>query len=147
MKLEEIVERVQVEWRPAFRAFVETGEADEGFLHYLEWDDRAKEAVELAFGARSEALERVGRAIAASALAQAGDLGPAASVVSPPPAGEAVSMTLARAIEDVLSLPAEDRDRAAAEVASVLRSRLPEREKEALEALAAGIQTRLRASA
>ncbi|MCI0588941.1 MAG: hypothetical protein L0323_19130, partial [Planctomycetes bacterium] len=143
MKLEEIVERVQVEWRPAFRALVETGEADEGFLQYLEEDVRAMGAVELAFGAQAQALERVGRAIAESAIAQAGDLPPASSVVSPPPAAESVSMSLARAIEDVLSLPAEDRDRAAADVASVLRSRLAERAKGALEALAAGIQTRL----
>ena len=47
--LTRLIESVAPKWRSAFQQFVETGEADEAFLTYLNQDTSAQDAVEKAF--------------------------------------------------------------------------------------------------
>jgi len=47
--LTRLIESVAPKWRSAFQQFVETGEADEAFLSYLNEDTSAQDAVEKAF--------------------------------------------------------------------------------------------------
>jgi hypothetical protein len=57
---EELAEGLPVEWRAAFVRFVETGEAEQGFLDFLETDKPAQEAVEVMFNETAAAFERLG---------------------------------------------------------------------------------------
>src|SRR5215217_6967603 len=47
--LTRLIESVAPEWQPEFQRFVETGEADDAFLSYLNEDASAQHAVEDAF--------------------------------------------------------------------------------------------------
>src|SRR5262245_3553657 len=94
VKLEEILAHVEPDRRPAFLTFVATGEADEGFLQFLERDERAQQAVEIAFRAQAEALQRVGRALADAAVELGCEPGRESAGESLSPCREAVSRIL-----------------------------------------------------
>lgn len=57
MKTAEYLRNVKPEWQAAFVRFVETGEAEEDFLNYLNSDEGAQQAVEAAFSAQAEAFQ------------------------------------------------------------------------------------------
>jgi uncharacterized protein YdbL (DUF1318 family) len=59
MKLETLMTHVQPQWKGEFIRFVETGEAGEGFLNYLDHDSDAQQAVEKAFKAQASAFENL----------------------------------------------------------------------------------------
>lgn len=57
MKTAEYLCNVKPEWHAAFARFVETGDAEEDFLNYLNNDEEAQQAVEAAFNAQAEAFQ------------------------------------------------------------------------------------------
>ncbi len=101
VKLEELVDRVAPEWRSAFVRFIETGDADETFLDYLDRDKEMQEAVELAFTAQSQALEGLAHALQGSdTLLRSGEAqAPAAQTAD----------AIARVLEAAVLLRSEDR--------------------------------------
>lgn len=59
MKTAEYLCDVKPEWHAAFVRFVETGDAEEDFLNYLNNDEEAQQAVETAFNAQAEAFQNM----------------------------------------------------------------------------------------
>lgn len=59
VKTAEYSYNVKPEWRAAFARFVETGDAEEDFLNYLNSDEEAQQAVETAFNAQAEAFQNM----------------------------------------------------------------------------------------
>ena len=57
MKIEELVRLVAPEWQESFLRFVETGEANEAFLSFLDADKACQEAVEQASSMQASAFE------------------------------------------------------------------------------------------
>lgn len=57
--LADLVGKIAEKWRPAFERFVETGEAEEAFLNYLNEDKGAQDAVETAFNRQAEKFENL----------------------------------------------------------------------------------------
>ena len=63
LKIDELAANIDAQMQQEFKRFVQTGEASDGFLAYLERDGRAQEAVERAFDAQAEALGGLAKAI------------------------------------------------------------------------------------
>lgn len=59
MKTAEYMRNVRAEWQAAFVRFVETGDAEEDFLNYLNNDEDAQHAVEAAFNAQADAFQNM----------------------------------------------------------------------------------------
>ena len=55
-KLDAVVEQIKPEWRDEFRRFLDSGDASDEFLAYLDSSEEGKKAVELAFNAQADAL-------------------------------------------------------------------------------------------
>ncbi len=60
-ELQEILWLIEKKWQPDFLKFVETGEASEGFLDYLDSNSDAQRAVGLVMTAQARALEYIGK--------------------------------------------------------------------------------------
>jgi len=60
-ELQEILWLVEKKWQLDFLKFVETGEASEGFLDYLDSNSDAQRAVGLVMTAQARALEYIGK--------------------------------------------------------------------------------------
>jgi hypothetical protein len=102
MKLEELIERVKPDWRPDFLSFIETGEAQEAFLTYLDHDADAEAAVELAFSSQATAFEKLGRELSAPS----DPAGSPFDLATSEPAMASAKIRLA--LEDALRLPSKD---------------------------------------
>ncbi len=102
VKLEDLMANVAPEWRSAFVTFIETGEAEEAFLNHLDRDKATQDAVELAFGAQSEALEGLAHALRES------DTVFKAAIVTQSAAAQTFD-AITRALESAMRLPKEER--------------------------------------
>ena len=60
-ELQEIIWLVKQKWHPDFLKFVETGEAKEEFLNYLDSNPDAQRAVGLVMTAQARAFEYIGK--------------------------------------------------------------------------------------
>jgi hypothetical protein len=111
-KLDQLLQNVDRKWHGEFLRFVETGEAGDEFLQYLDSDKGGQQAVEIAFNAQAAAFEGL-----------AGELrNPQAQGITEPTA--AASARMVEAVEVVLQLPAEQREEVAEKTASVLEASL-----------------------
>jgi hypothetical protein len=81
-RAEELAVSLPEEWRGAFVRFVETGEAEEPFLDFLETDKTAQQAVEVVYSETAAALERLGARLhsANAGLPRVGDKMPDGSI-------------------------------------------------------------------
>ena len=104
--IETLQKLVAQEWQSEFARFVETGDADERFLHYLDTDEKGKQAVEAAFNAQADALEGLAQALRNPVLEERRPDAPA--------------FKMAEAVEDVMQLPEDQGDRAVEEAAVAL---------------------------
>jgi hypothetical protein len=102
VKLAHLVDKVASPWRGAFVRFVESGDADEAFLDYLDRDASAQQAVELAFGEQARALEGLAQRLRESDA-------PLATAGSTRPAAAQMFETLTRALETAVRLPTAER--------------------------------------
>ena len=114
MRLEELLNNIAPKWHKEFLRFVETGEATDGFLDYLNKDKGGQAAVEMAFDAQVKAFE-----------------GLAEELKKPQPPMEVsvelartASRTMATAVETVMQLPPDQRGEVLEEAASVLGTSL-----------------------
>jgi len=95
VKFNDIIERVDEEWREQFTRFIETGEADEPFLNHLDASEACQRAVD-------EAITAQGVAFAGLASALDG-------TSEPLKRREAAAASLACGLESVMELPEDER--------------------------------------
>jgi hypothetical protein len=57
----DLLKLVEGQWQETFSRFIETGEAPQEFLDYMDSDPNCQRAVELAFSTQAEAFESVAR--------------------------------------------------------------------------------------
>jgi hypothetical protein len=124
VKLNDILTNVDEKWRPDFLRFIDTGEANDDFLNYLNHDKSGQQAVELAFDAHAQSFR-----------------GLADELKSPPPAEEIVmdpaavaSKKLVYAVEGVLELAPDQRSKVVKQAASKLLTATPGRRHDVVEA-------------
>lgn len=115
-KLETLVQQVKPQWREEFRHFVETGDASDEFLDYLDHSKEGKQAVEMAFKAQADALTGLADALK--------NLQTESSVAQPAQSADAASAKVAQAVEGLLQLPPEEEELAVEKAASVLSTTL-----------------------
>jgi len=94
---------IKPEWHQQFLRFVETGEADDGFLSYLDEDQNCQRAVESAFNAQAAAFENFARALNKAESAQSKQ--PEDNIRA-----ATVSANLANAFEITVDLSAKDQN-------------------------------------
>jgi hypothetical protein len=58
-RVEDLQVNIAPSWRNAFAHFIETGEAEEEFLAYLDHDEKAQHAVQSAFDAQVESFQKM----------------------------------------------------------------------------------------
>ena len=59
--LSDLLNEVDEQWHAEFEQFVETGEANDAFLSYLDQNERAQHAVEVAFERQAAKFEELAR--------------------------------------------------------------------------------------
>jgi hypothetical protein len=123
MKVNDILANVDQKWHEPFLRFINTGEADDDFLNYLNHDKNGQQAVERAFDAHAQSFR---------GLADELKNPPSNSEVITPAA--AVSKNLVHAVEGVLELAPEQRSTVVKQAASKLLTAIPGRGKDVVEA-------------
>lgn len=119
MNLETLLENVKPQWKNEFVRFVETGEAGEGFLTYLNQDSNAQQAVETAFQAQASAFENLAEELKRATPAQGVEV-----MVGQAKPVETVSAKVAEAVKDVSHLSPDERREAVAKALSNLKTSL-----------------------
>jgi len=126
--LETVVEQIKPEWRNEFRRFVDSGDASDEFLAYLDSSEEGKKAVEQAFNAQADALTGL-----ADALRSLQTESVCTEVAKP---AEAASAKVTEAVEDLLQLPPEQGKQAVEKAASTLGASLRQDQHSRLQAVA-----------
>src|ERR1700682_2924632 len=135
MNLDDLLKSVKPQWHKAFLQFIDTGEADDAFLKYLNEDEEGQQAVELAFNAQSKAIQGLAEEFR-NPRSQATDFANLAPSIS-------LSTDFAKAVEGVLELSPEKRYEVVRQAASSLtRSAQPGRQRE-VEAIAEAFRENL----
>lgn len=123
MLFSDLLREINPEWHGAFVRFVETGEASEEFLDYLDSDETCQRMMETALIERLKIVEPYVAALRAA----------------PVPSADEARAEIARAIERTAMLPAEERTQVLNQVAQDLKDKLEtETTKPRLRARAAG---------
>lgn len=121
--LEELVNLVQAEWREEFRRFIETGDASESFLAFLDTDVQCQKLIERAFALQLADLDDFANALDGR-REDAKDIRDVRRA-------ESVSASMALAFEDALEIPAAQRPNVVRRAVDALtRSIRPERQPE-----------------
>lgn len=126
--LETVLQQIEPQWRKEFRRFVDTGDASDEFLAYLDNSEEGKRAVEVAFNAQADALTGL-----ADALRSLQTENVAAQTVKP---AEAASAKVTQAVEELLQLPPEEGQQAVKQAATVLSGSLRHEEQLRLKSVA-----------
>jgi hypothetical protein len=116
LNLETVVKQIKPEWRNEFRRFVDSGDASDEFLAYLDSTEEGKKAVEQAFNAQADALTGL-----ADALRSLQTENVAAEVAKP---AEVASVRMTEAVEGLLQLPPDQGKQAVEKAASALGASL-----------------------
>jgi hypothetical protein len=119
MKLDDLLKNVAPRWHEEFLHFIETGDAGDDFLEYLNNDPEGQQAVEMAFNAQAQAFEGLAEELKKGPVEPA----EAAMAASDEPA-MAASDRMAEALEVVVQLSPERRKAALERTASVLGASL-----------------------
>ncbi|MGC2695539.1 MAG: hypothetical protein WA738_07090 [Candidatus Angelobacter sp.] len=126
MNLNDLLGHVDEKWQKDFLRFIDTGEADDAFLTYLNHDTRGQQAVEMAFNAHAQAIQGLAEELKKPPLADEITIDPAATA----------SKKLVHAVEGVLELAPEQRNMVVKEAASNLLSSAPPSRQQEVEAVA-----------
>jgi hypothetical protein len=118
MKSEELLTHIKPEWHDAFLQFVETGEASNKFLEYLDRDDDAQNAVEIAFKTQAAAFEK----LAGELRKTRDEVGMTKEAEVEVHVVDVLSAEVADAMEKISELPAEERTEVMHKTASALRA-------------------------
>ena len=127
MELNQLLELVKPEWHKAFLRFIDTGEAEETFLNYLNQDEHGQKAVEMAFDAQASAFEGLAKELTADKIEVKTTASSAAQVAS----GD-----IARIVTHVLVLEPEERYEVLQKAASSLEASISPKQKGQLEDVA-----------
>lgn len=130
--LTKLIEGVIPEWRSEFQRFVETGEAQEAFLNYLNQDAAAQDAVEKAFNHQVEQFEGL-----------AAELKKRQQSDSPVVIQSATPTKLANVVEVVMQTPREQREEVVETSTAQLVASMPIEERKVLEQIARSIDSNL----
>lgn len=125
--LGDMLELVRPEWHQAFIRFVETGEAEDDFLDYLDQDDQGKEAIEMAFVRQAQGFENLAAELKKSSGASARL--EAQSLRSP----TAISNMVAAVVEAALQTAPEHRDEVVEKNATELTASMAPDDRNALK--------------
>ena len=112
-------------WEKDFSQFIETGDASEEFLNYLDSDKGAQKAVEMAFTEQARGLEGLAEELKQTGNAPIGQAG----------AGQhssEVYIRIAEAFEEALNAPEEKREEVLRRKATALTSLIKPADKVAL---------------
>lgn len=126
--LETVVEQIKPEWQNEFRRFVDSGDASDEFLAYLDSSEEGKKAVEQAFDAQADALTGLADSLRSLQTENVG-----AEVAKP---AEAASVKVTEAVKGLLQLPPEQGKQAVEKAASALGASLREGQHSQLQAVA-----------
>ncbi len=126
--LDAVVEQIKPEWRNEFRRFVDSGDASDEFLAYLDSSEEGKKAVELAFNAQADALTGLADALRSLQTENVGT-----ELAKP---AEAASVKVTEAVEGLLQLPPEQGKQAVAKAASALGASLRQDQHPQLQSVA-----------
>ena len=99
MRLEDLVTRIPSDWREDFEKFIQTGEANEEFLNFLDQDPTCQAVVEKAFAAQATAFEKFAKYLSQP---HTSDVHPERTEYT-----EELSNELARTVSAVAELPSE----------------------------------------
>src|SRR5882762_5000044 len=127
MELNQLLTLVKPEWHKAFLRFIDTGEAEETFLNYLNQDEHGQKAVEMAFDAQASAFEGLAKELTADKIEAKTTTSSAAQVAS----GD-----IARIVKNVLVLEPEERYEVLQKAASSLEASISPKQKSQLDDVA-----------
>ncbi len=118
MKLETLLTHIQPQWKGEFIRFVETGEASEGFLDYLDQDPNAQQSVEMAFKAQASAFENLAEELKKTQTEKE---------VGGKPV-ERISAKVTEAVKDVSKLSPKEKQEALDQIVSALKTSMDREE-------------------
>jgi hypothetical protein len=121
MKLETLLTQVQPQWKGEFVRFIETGEADEGFLSYLDNNSDAQQAVEMAFKAQASAFENLAEELKKTPPEK--EVGIVIETAKPVGRVSAkLAAVVAEAVKDVSKLPPKEKEETLEQIVSTLKT-------------------------
>jgi hypothetical protein len=136
--LADLLEGVAPQWRQAFQHFVETGEAEDDFLNYLNEDERGQQAVEMAFNRQAAGFEGLAAELKTTSVPnrqrEAEPLKTAAA---------AISTRIAAVVEVALRAPSAQRDELVEKSAAELAASMPLEERNALQEVVRSLDDKL----
>jgi hypothetical protein len=118
MKFEGLLTHIKPEWQDSFLHFVDTGEASDKFLEYLDHDDDAQKAVEIAFKTQAKAFEE----LAGELRKTRAEVGEPKEAEGEADAVDVLSAEFADAVERISQLSAEEQTEVIHKAASALRA-------------------------
>lgn len=136
--LADLLEGVAPQWRQSFQHFVETGEAKDDFLNYLNEDERGQQAVEMAFNRQAVGFEGLAAELKNTSVPnrqrEAEPLKTAAAVIS---------TRIAAVVEVALQTPSAQRDELVEKSAAELAASMPLEERNALQEVVRSLDDKL----
>ncbi|HEY1465210.1 MAG TPA: hypothetical protein VGF44_17475 [Terriglobales bacterium] len=132
--VETVVKQIKPEWQNEFRCFIDSGDASDEFLAYLDSSEEGKKAVEEAFNAQADAL--TGLADALKSLQTE-------NVSATTKTAEAASIRVTEAVEGLLQLSPAQGEQAVAKAASALGASVGQEQRSRLVAVAQSLSNAL----
>lgn len=127
-----LIDGVVPEWRSEFQRFVETGEAEEAFLSYLNQDSAAQDAVEKAFNHQVTQFEGL-----------AAELKKRQTHEPPAVATPSTSTKLAAVVEAVMQTPREQREEVVKTSTAELAASMSAEDRKVLKEVARSLENNL----
>lgn len=132
----DLMDSVAPEWHIEFRQFIETGEAQEAFLEYLNQNTAAQDAVEKAFNYQAAQFERLAAELKKRQEPKASE-SPSSVVRS------STSSKLAAVIEVAIHTPKERREEVVQTSTAELAASMPADERKVLKEIMRSLETNL----
>ena len=130
--LTKLIESVAPNWRSEFQRFVETGEADEAFLTYLNQDASAQEAVEKAFNHQVSQFEGLAAELKKRRTPESQEATPSLT-----------STKLAAVVEVVMQTPREQREEVVKTRTAEFAASVPIEDRKVLTQVARSLESNL----
>lgn len=137
MELGQLLQLVKPQWHKDFLRFIDTGEASDTFLAYLNQDEHGQKAVEMAFDAQANAFEGLAKELAADKVESRT---PTASV------GQVAPADIARVVRNVMGLDPDERYQVLQEAASSIEASISPKQRDELKNVGQEIERAFSAS-
>jgi hypothetical protein len=136
--LTDLLDSVDEQWRSEFERFVETGEADDAFLTYLDQDEGAQQAVEAAFKRQAAKFEGLAAELKRR-QAESSSIGESHRVA----AASTTPTKVAAVVEDALQATSAQRDQVVANSTAALAASMPAEEAVVVKQVARSLESSL----